>query len=313
VRFRLDFASCGDSYYDQAGFTCADLGPFPAAGQSARVECSDSDANVMFSNLIREEDNFAFFADTSAGLPAYISCSLTTDDGSDVQKVAFDLSGGDELSLQNTFGSLRLEACDELDCHLNVSYSYSVENVGNVAVSVNSLDRTRNDNTQVLLPILGPRLIAPGSTVVASESETINLCSNQVYSTTINAEAVPPTASACLASASFQFETSFDTIGTMSFQAPTTISPLASSDIPNTVPSQAPSNIPSQTTSDFPSQIPSWFPSGGQATAPSASPTTQCEFDLETTCIPPPGASSCNVTTPAEVQCSGRPFEVSEK
>jgi hypothetical protein len=133
VRFRLDFASCGDSYYNQAGFTCADLGPFPAAGQSARVDCSDSDANVMFSNLVREKGTFGFFAVTSSGLPAYISCSLTTNDGSDIQKVAFDLSGGDELYLQNTFGSLRLEACDELDCHLNVSYFYLVGNEGNVA------------------------------------------------------------------------------------------------------------------------------------------------------------------------------------
>jgi hypothetical protein len=294
ARFRLDFASCGESYYNQAGFTCVDLGPFPPAGHSARVDCSDSDANVMFSNLVKEGNIFVFFADASSGLPAYIS-------------------GGDELYLQNTFGSLRLEACDELDCHLNVSYSYWVENEGNVAVSVNSLDRTRNHNTQVLLPILGPILIAPGSTVVASESETINICSNQVYSTTIKAEAVPPAASACTVSASFHFETSFDTIGTTTLQAPTTMPSLASIDIPSKFPSQAPSNIPSQTPSDFLNQIPSLLPSGGQATVPSASMTTKCEFGLETTCIAPPGASSCNVTPPAVVKCSGRPFEVSEK
>jgi hypothetical protein len=304
LRFRLDFASCEDSFYSQGGFTCVDLGPFPAAGQSAIVACSGSDANVLFSNAVRGEGIFVLSTDTSEGLPAYISCSLTTDGGADIQKVAFDISGRDELYLQNSFGSLRLEACDELDCHLKVSYAYSVENAGYVEVSVNSLDRARKGNTQVLLPILGPSLIAPGSTVIASESETINICSNQVYSTTIYVEAVPPTGSTCVTSARFQFETSFDTTGMISSQAPDTTPSLAPSEIPIKIPSEAPSNMLSQKSS---------LPSDGPTTVPSVSPTEKCELDLETTCIPPPGASSCDVTPPAVVQCSGRPFEVSEK
>lgn len=35
-----------------------------------------------------------------------------------------------------------------------------------------------------------------------------------------------------------------------------------------------------------------------------------CEFDLEATCIPPPGSQTCNATPPPVQQCTGRPFEM---
>ena len=42
-------------------------------------------------------------------------------------------------------------------------------------------------------------------------------------------------------------------------------------------------------------------------TAPS---TEVCEFDLETTCIPPPGSTSCSAAPPPVAQCKGRPYEM---
>ena len=144
----------------------------------------------------------------SNGLPESVTCMLFTA-GSDVpdQMFTMNLSSDDELYLQDTFGSFQLEACDVMDCMIEVTYAYTVVNTGQTDATVTTFTRERDDEILDLLAagMLDPVIIAPGSTGSAEEKELVNYCKDAVYFTKVDVDAVPPTGLSCPATANYEF------------------------------------------------------------------------------------------------------------
>jgi len=143
------------------------------------------------------------------GLPEIVTCMIFTSENSEqAQEFVINLSADDELYLQDSFGSFQLEACNMMDCMVEVAYEYTVVNTGNTIANVTSFVRERDGDILDLLAsgLLEPTLIGPGSSGSASETELINYCQDSVYFTKVDVDAIPPTGLSCPASATYEFE-----------------------------------------------------------------------------------------------------------
>jgi hypothetical protein len=139
-------------------------------------------------------------------LPREVTCFIfVASSSSPVQTFTIDLSGEQGLFLLDTFGSFQLEACDELDCMVEVTYEYTVINTGGVEATIEKFEREREGD---ILDLTGevPAIVSPGSTISASETEIVNYCLDAVYFTEVTVEAVPESGGLiCPATADYQF------------------------------------------------------------------------------------------------------------
>jgi len=86
------------------------------------------------------------------GLPEIVTCMIFTSENSEqAQEFVINLSADDELYLQDSFGSFQLEACNMMDCMVEVAYEYTVVNTGNTIANVTSFVRERDGDILDLL------------------------------------------------------------------------------------------------------------------------------------------------------------------
>jgi hypothetical protein len=83
------------------------------------------------------------------------------------------------------------------DCLLDVTYTYTVENIGIADFNILIFNRTRNNETMNLVPLLDDTFLAIGDTTAVQETEEIDRCVAQSFSTKIDVKMVPTAESIC--------------------------------------------------------------------------------------------------------------------
>ena len=205
IRFRLEFGTCEESRNTQAIFddSCTDEGTLPAAGSGAevRVTCANLiDDSLIYSDTVQEGDTVAMDQ-----LPEEITCSIFSTEGDLLQAFMINTGGSVDLFLTDKFGSLSLEACNDTDCVVEVTYSYIVENEGSVPVLVRKFERSQNGQVEDFLGDLRLPQIAPGGTESVQELRDINTCVGEEYFVVLEIITIPPSGIECPAQADFFF------------------------------------------------------------------------------------------------------------
>jgi hypothetical protein len=69
-----------------------------------------------------------------------LSCVMEDNSGSVLQTLTLNTGGDEDLYLKDKFGSLQVEACEDLDCAIDIVYEYKVNNTGPTDLTVTELD-----------------------------------------------------------------------------------------------------------------------------------------------------------------------------
>lgn len=190
---------------------CSDIPSGPNfAEASADVSCTSflDGSWDFFIQGLNTGDALTLMGNDIGPLPEEVTCFIyVASDSNPVQSFTIDLSGEQELFLLDTFGSLQLEACDELDCMVEVTYAYTVINTGSVDATIEKFERERDGVVLDLLNSVELTVVSPGNTASSSETEFVNYCLDAVYYTVVTVEAVPETGGLiCPATAEYEFE-----------------------------------------------------------------------------------------------------------
>jgi hypothetical protein len=114
--------------------------------------------------------------------------------GADVGIACESVEGVECRSISEDF----LSDPDRDACSLNVVYTYTITNIGQSDFNVIVFTRTRNDIFVDLMPLLGTDvLVETGEAVSVQESEIINRCVDQTFSTSVEVTKLPPAALLC--------------------------------------------------------------------------------------------------------------------
>ena len=93
------------------------------------------------------------------------------------------------------------------DCDIEVTYMYLLENVGAVSMDITEVQRTRGDSTVDLIDEVVPTFILPGFFVKVPETETVDFCVDNTFTTTVTAKADPPAGVPCEGTDMYTFNT----------------------------------------------------------------------------------------------------------
>ena len=174
--------------------------------------------------------------------------------------------------------------CNELDpadaCEVEVTYTYTAENIGTNDMTITTAQSTFNDEDPVPVPIVGQTL-TPGDTATFMEGKTIDLCSSDTYLTTFEVEAESENGFPCNDADVFELNTEAVT--------------------PPPTPS---SGIPPPTT-------PAPTPTSGIPPPTTPAPTEECDIKIQVDCIPlednATNTTSCEALPPLTTLCEDRP------
>jgi hypothetical protein len=122
-------------------------------------------------------------------LPATLVCSVTSEDlgtGLPIQLYQeLEFSTQRNFGVKSTFGSLEVEQCDDLDCIIDVTYTYTTTNVGEAAINITSFLRERDGDTADLTDLVDPKEIDVGGTTVLEEQDQVDYCVTSVITTVV--------------------------------------------------------------------------------------------------------------------------------
>ncbi|CAB9521954.1 expressed unknown protein [Seminavis robusta] len=226
AQFQIIYASCDKSRNGQSAdaFVCTDVAAFDNE-PLVRVVCFDAREQLLIDvSRLQYEDSFYLDLSNSSATANETTCSIYSaadtdddDEGILLQRVTMDLSSSSSsspvLGLQNTFGSLQLQGCDDLQCDHEVSYAYTILNNGSEAAIITSLQSNRTSSSGVdvqdhLNDLWSPE-IAAGSVVILPRDETINRCRDNHFTTHVQVEATSELSGlTCPSESTYQFSTS---------------------------------------------------------------------------------------------------------
>lgn len=172
---------------------CRDLGDL--VDSNVILTCTDlfnSPLNVNPSN-IRPGDEVVVTPVNGLALPAIMNCTISNLNDETLQWNQIDVSGEIELDLKNKFGALQLESCDDQNCLEEVCVEYTVRNLGEVPMSVTTLDVEFNkEGTVDLLSSVIPNPVPVGGIVPVKQEINIDYCVPQTVCLSALVEADPP-------------------------------------------------------------------------------------------------------------------------
>lgn len=170
VTFRYTGGDCNSENNQQPDSFCIDVDDLPGDAD-VLVTCFD-DTEVLSQETVSPGDEFGV---SGTPLPDTLNCVVTTPDEDFVyQDVTFSLVNG--FTLKSSFGSLLVEQCGELDCVVDVTYTYTTTNVGTEDLDITAFLRTRNDETVDLIDSVDPTDIAAGESTVTEEDDVVDYC-----------------------------------------------------------------------------------------------------------------------------------------
>jgi hypothetical protein len=301
LKFRYVDCTCEESMNNQEGTACSDLSLFhPGA---VNVACVGGDGgptlHVSPENVMPRETLVLTDPDDSP-LPDEVVCTIT-DGTTTIQEFTFFTDPGKSLNLDNKFGSFELVSCSDetgvgLDCEVLLSYTYDIFNIGTGDMSLEHLNRTRNNVTDSLFDLLEVTNLISGQETSLTEKELTNICVQQLYKTTVSVDAEPENGVICDDDDVYTF-----TINQPPTEAPSNSPSASPSASTSALPSPSPSAIPSNSHSVAPSALPSKPPIASPSVLPSALPSTSPSLSPSATpsTAPSPLPSSSPSTSPS--------------
>jgi len=200
LKFQFVPSSCEDSRNDQDFvFTCVDVTPI-LPEELVLVFCAGDDDKLLNVQPMAINPLGTFVVtDNTGGLPNGIECNVMSGSGETLQQVFLDTSGDVPLSLYDTFGSLRVESCNDLTCIQELCYNYTISNAGSAQMEITVVDYNFNGVVEDLLDLVpaNKNPLLPGESTTFTEKFTINVCSEGNFTTAIDVQANPPNGEMC--------------------------------------------------------------------------------------------------------------------
>jgi hypothetical protein len=183
VRFRYTGGDCSTSDNAQGDAVCIDSNEGPPADVGVLVSCSDGDVSLT-QTLVSPGETVEVSASTDL-LPETLVCSVTSEDETIIyQELEFSTQAS--FSAKNSFGSLEVEQCDDLDCIVDVTYSYTTTNAGEAPISITSLIRDRDGDVVDLTDQVDPKDLDVGESTVVEEPDQVDYCVASSITTSID-------------------------------------------------------------------------------------------------------------------------------
>ena len=93
------------------------------------------------------------------------------------------------------------------DCDVEVTYMYMLDNVGAVSMDITEIERTRGDSTVDLINEADPKFLLVGESTKVTETEVVDFCLPNTFTTTVTAKADPPEGVPCEGTSMYDFTT----------------------------------------------------------------------------------------------------------
>lgn len=206
---------------------------------------------------------------------SFVNCTLTGGDGTVVQRVSIDVSGGSPLNLMDTFGALTIQGCDNVTCIEDAHYTYTLYNVDVYDMEMTKFDRTFSGATSSLLSSLPMNPIDSDAQTSFGETMRIDVCQThrQFFVTSLSVHGIASGFSqGCDAQEYYRF-------------------------IVKPPPSPAPTPA-----SVAQNRVGTYFV--GSANSPTISTSAKCELDVQTSCTTMTNGSCRDLAYPTANQCT---------
>lgn len=177
--------ACDTTINTQDDDTCEDFNGGPPVEEGvSRIFCDDTEGENLHDAYVYVGDEFSIEAPNGGDLPSVIQCIVFETQGSTIlQTVTFFTNNDVDLYLKDRFGSLRLEACDNYDCTVDITYFYEITNIGDSQLSIVGLEVTHNGNPHVLLDDVEDKELPPGEFTIAREKSVLDVCVDKTINT----------------------------------------------------------------------------------------------------------------------------------
>jgi hypothetical protein len=184
---------------------CVDRAPLVEDPVSIVCVSGDGERMVVEPPTVNPGGSFSVQADSGSTLPPKIDCSISAQDGTELQQNIIDTSGDVVLEIGDKFGAMHLEGCNELQCKVRLVYNIEISNIGDVPMTVDVAQFQLNDNLKNVLDEVEPNTLEPGATSSIEESIEVNVCNGEQYSAKVDIRASPPDGERCDGSREYNF------------------------------------------------------------------------------------------------------------
>jgi len=289
VSFTYFGGTCGQSMNTQSGATCEDFNGGPPTSGEGRIQCDDGKGSTLYEGTVAMGSEFTVVG-KNRQLPETLVCVMEDNNGSVLQTLTLNTGGNEDLYLKDKFGSLQVEACDDLDCTVDIVYEYKVTNTGPTALTVTMLDRDRGGETVSLVNKINDPDLSPGEFTTVPEDDVVDVCVNGIYVTT--AETAGSSASGGAASDDDEYDFGISGASSRPTSRPTPNPTLGPTPNPTPGPTPRPT-VPAATLR--PTREPTY--------EPTPQPTGASDITLQLTCTDDDGTDCDDIQTPKH-QCS---------
>jgi hypothetical protein len=109
-------------------------------------------------------------------LPEKIDCIFRDQKGLLVQNNVINTSGKVDLNLMDSFGAMTVYSCASLDCIETLHYEVNIENLGDIALNIETVDFLLNEDKYHLLSDMAKRSLAPGESTTVEVTAEVDIC-----------------------------------------------------------------------------------------------------------------------------------------
>merc|ERR1740124_1221375 len=178
---------------------CEDFNGAPDETNESRILCVDlnsggGDISVLFDGTVSVGKEFIVSGAGGSELPNSILCEIKQNNVKR-QELRINTSGKEDLYLKDIFGSFQLESCDEKDCLVPITYTYSLENIGQSPMDITEVLRSRGDNIVDLMDEV--LALGFGESTTITEEDIIDVCVKDEITTVLSAKADPDVGDPC--------------------------------------------------------------------------------------------------------------------
>jgi len=179
VRFNYTGTDCSGSNNAQGDDECTDSNGGPPADTEVLVSCYDNEVPAVLAEVVASPgDDVDVQGSNLQGtglLPETLECRVTSADGSILYQVLF-FNTQASFTAKAQFGSLEVLQCDDLECIIDVTYTYTATNVGEAPINITSMTRIRDGETVDLTDLVDPKELDIGEFTVVDESDKVDYC-----------------------------------------------------------------------------------------------------------------------------------------